>query len=69
MSDRRIADLTPAMRPKAQQFVQQADARLAPSWVAILTTWRTPQEQAVAHASGLSNAAPGHYVIERAFVG
>ena len=59
MSDRRISDLVAELQPKAQQFLTQANAALTPSKVVITTTWRSPAEQAVAHAAGLSKAAPG----------
>lgn len=59
MSDRRIADLCVELQPKARQFLLNANARVAPSYVCLTTTWRTGAEQAVAHATGRSNAAPG----------
>jgi hypothetical protein len=53
-----LADLVTVMQQKAQQFLQQANARIAPSNVAITVTWRSSAEQAVAKAKGLSNAGP-----------
>lgn len=45
-------------RQKAQQFLDQANAAIAPSTVAITVNWRSSAEQAVAKANGLSNAGP-----------
>jgi len=59
MSDRRIADLVADLQLKANQFLQLANAQLAPSTVAVTVTWRSGPEQAVAKAHGLSNASPG----------
>jgi hypothetical protein len=58
MTDRNLNDLVAELKDKANLFVTQADAAISPSYVRIIVTWRSADDQAVAKAQGLSKAGP-----------
>ena len=56
MTDANLDDLDPRLQPIAEQFLVLCNAQFATK---IIVTWRSAEDQDIAHANGLSNAGAG----------
>lgn len=59
MTDSNFFHLCQEIQPIAQKFLKLVNESIIPSTCKIMTTWRSPENQATAYADGLSKAKPG----------